>query len=194
MSSFPEIAYIMEKLEELSQEVADLKAHQREVASINISVAEKESAILGLAEQTKRAVEQFNVQGKKAYITHTVLKAEQLITGQLMWLEELLTEDPISTARFCLALSHEHRINLLKTLTEGEKTTSQLSDAVGLEGGPLYHHLKELINAKFVVLKERSVYKITPQGFDAMMTITALNRRNRYQQESKWEEGSSDES
>lgn len=191
--SSPEIKHIMEKLNELSQEIADLKANQAKVTHSNTLVAEKQSTFLGLAEQTMQAVEQLNVQGKKAYINHTILKADQLVIGQLIWLEELLTEDSISTARFCLALSHEHRVNLLKTLVCGEKTTSQLSDAVGLEGGPLYHHLKELISAKFVTQKERSVYMITQQGFDALMTITALNRRNTYQQESYWGEDHSDE-
>ena len=197
MSESKDLKYILDKIDELSLEVEKLKksgedseatiqSEERELA--NLLIEDKNKAFFMIASQLKEAILALGVADKDSYISHTILKDENKFETQISWLEVLLEDDSKSMAKFCLALSNEHRINILKSLAKGPKPSSEIAEYVGIEGGPLYHHLKELINARFVEQIKRSKYGITKEGFDAFLTIGAMNRRNTWEKNNYWRE------
>ena len=71
-------------------------------------------------------------------------------------------------------LANEYRVNILRALYEKSRTSKELSDITGLEGGQLYHHLRILIQNRFVVMGKRGEYSITVKGAAALMVLSAL--------------------
>lgn len=63
---------------------------------------------------------------------------------------------------------------ILKTLIDGSRTSSELTQATGLEGGQLYHHLKELALAEFIEQEQRGIYALTEKGRHALLTTLAM--------------------
>jgi len=76
--------------------------------------------------------------------------------------------------RILSSLANENRVKILLSLLKGPKTASELSKETGLEGGPLYHHLKELMLAGYIESPERGKYVLTPRGCMTIRAIAAL--------------------
>jgi len=72
------------------------------------------------------------------------------------------------------ALANEYRVKILRALYEKSRTSKELSDITGLEGGQLYHHLRILTQNRFVVVGRRGEYSITVKGATALMVLSAL--------------------
>jgi len=89
-------------------------------------------------------------------------------------IESLLKCSPKRIAKLLSPFSSEQRILILKTLIEGDRSSSELSQATGLEGGQLYHHLKELALAEYIEQKERRLYSLTEKGQMALLTVLAM--------------------
>jgi DNA-binding transcriptional ArsR family regulator len=68
------------------------------------------------------------------------------------------------TAAICEALAHEVRLSILQELFDGPKSTAQLLQAVSLDRGQLYHHLRDLFVHGFVAQPERGRYEATTHG------------------------------
>jgi len=77
-------------------------------------------------------------------------------------------------AKLLSPFSSEQRILILKTLIKGDRSSSELSRETGLEGGQLYHHLKELALAEYIELKERGIYTLTEKGRMVLLTVLAM--------------------
>jgi len=86
---------------------------------------------------------------------------------------EILRLHPKRIALFSEILSNEARVAILKTLCTGSKTARELSQITGLEGGQLYHHLRILLQNRFISAKKRGEYQITGNGLQALM-VTSL--------------------
>lgn len=89
-------------------------------------------------------------------------------------LESIAKCPPFKIAKLTSSLSSENRIRIMQSLLKGVKTASELSEETGLEGGQLYHHLKELIMAGYVQMVERGKYALTSSGCIAIRTISCL--------------------
>jgi DNA-binding HxlR family transcriptional regulator len=90
-------------------------------------------------------------------------------------IEDILKCSPRRVANLLSPFSNEQRILILKSLIEKkDRGSSELSQATGLEGGQLYHHLKELALAEYVEQKERGVYALTEKGKMALLTVLAM--------------------
>ena len=89
-------------------------------------------------------------------------------------IESILKCSPKRIANLLSPFSSEQRILILKTLIEGDKSSSELSQATELEGGQLYHHLKELALAEYIEQKERGIYALTEKGQMALLTVLAM--------------------
>jgi len=89
-------------------------------------------------------------------------------------LESMMTCSPKRIASLLSPFSSEQRISILKTLVKGDKSSSELSQATGLEGGQLYHHLKELALAEYMEQRERGIYTLTEKGQMALLTVMAM--------------------
>jgi len=101
--------------------------------------------------------------------------------GKLAWsyhsgygVEDVLKCPPRRVASLLSPFSNEQRILILKALIEGDKGSSELSQATRLEGGQLYHHLKELALAEYIEQKERGVYALADKGRMALLTVLAM--------------------
>ena len=88
--------------------------------------------------------------------------------------ESILRCSPKRVAKLLSPFSSEQRILILKTLIKGDRSSSELSRETGLEGGQLYHHLKELALAEYIEPKERGIYSLTEKGQMALLTVLAM--------------------
>jgi len=94
------------------------------------------------------------------------------------WMDAPLNIPPKEITKFLSAFSSEQRISILRTLHQGllnGKTVSELVAETDLEGGQLYHHLKELERAGYVETKnERGRYFISVMGHIALLTVSHM--------------------
>jgi Mn-dependent DtxR family transcriptional regulator len=77
---------------------------------------------------------------------------------------------------FVTPFTSDQRLKLMKALIEERngKTSSQLSKEMGLDSGPLYHHLRELSSAGFIKKEQRGRYKLSIKGTIALLTISHM--------------------
>lgn len=75
--------------------------------------------------------------------------------------ESLLENDWAEQAHALAALGHPARLNLLRHILNGARTTSELTDALG-DGtsGQLHHHLRQLIATGWVRQAGRGLYEV----------------------------------
>jgi len=90
-------------------------------------------------------------------------------------IESILKCSPKRIANLLSPFSNEQRVLILKTLVEGDRSSSELSQMTSLEGGQLYHHLKELALAEYIEQKERGIYALTEKGQMALLTVLAMS-------------------
>lgn len=172
------------QLQNLAREVDDLK---RRLDAISPTPHAEESAPSGHAgpgepEAAQSAVllrplmMRWQAEEKSPILLHAVQKDGH--TGlQITSQSRLDEESPAAAARLAAVLGNEQRLRLMQILAAGEKTSSELAANLGLKGGPLYHHLKELAAMHLVEQQARNRYLLTEAGYDAWMTIRALHRR-----------------
>ena len=89
-------------------------------------------------------------------------------------LEDVLKTPPSRVVDALSPLTSENRVRILLSLLKGAKTASELVKETGLEGGPLYHHLKELVLAGYVESPGRGRYTLTSKGCIAIRVAAAL--------------------
>lgn len=73
-------------------------------------------------------------------------------------------------------LASEARLKILRALAEGERSAAEIGAAAGVEGGPLYHHLSELQEGRFVAQPGRGRYAMTRRGRDLYFQVALLVR------------------
>lgn len=74
---------------------------------------------------------------------------------------EAFEVDADALARVFAALASPVRIQLLRRVLEGPRTSQELQLLPGVGGvGQLYHHLKELLAAGLLIQRKRSLYEI----------------------------------
>lgn len=81
----------------------------------------------------------------------------------------------------CSAFSSKIRVSIVRSLAKEQASSGELSERLALQGGHLHHHLKELIRTGFVKKDNSGNYHLTDHGYDAFLTLGALNRRLRYE-------------
>ena len=71
-------------------------------------------------------------------------------------------------------VSNISRVLILRALYSGPKSSKELSEITGLEGGQLYHHLRLLIQRRMIGVKKRGVYYLTGSGLITLLIISSL--------------------
>ena len=89
-------------------------------------------------------------------------------------LEEVVRCPPRRIVGAMGVFSNENRVRILQALLSGARTSSELARETGLEGGQLYHHLRELMLAGYVEAVERGKYALTPKGCIAIRVAAAV--------------------
>lgn len=74
-------------------------------------------------------------------------------------------------------LSHQNRLHLLKFLTTGSKTYSEISDHLQIKGGGFAHHATPLLKMKCIEKIGRGTYTITELGWEVLLTILSASTR-----------------
>ncbi|MGH7912697.1 MAG: ArsR/SmtB family transcription factor [Candidatus Dormibacteraceae bacterium] len=108
--------------------------------------------------------------------------------GAAMWQEEhlipaLLEREWAGAAPTLAALAHPVRLEIIRRLIAGDRTTAQLSAIPGLgTSGQLYHHLRELQGAGLVVQQRRNDYAVaTDRAVQCLILIAAAQSPARVQ-------------
>lgn len=69
------------------------------------------------------------------------------------------------------------RFQIVKSLTTGTRTFSEISQLTGLKGGNLLFHIKKLTESGMILQRhERGDYIITDKGYKTIVAIAELNR------------------
>ena len=88
-------------------------------------------------------------------------------------IDKLLSEDLDLSALFDL-LANPIRVHLLKFLTFGSKTYSEISKHLKLRGGGFAHHATPLLRMKCIEKESRGRYNITERGWELLVSILSL--------------------
>lgn len=80
---------------------------------------------------------------------------------------------PAKVERMLAPLAHESRIAIMQALRESPLTATALSEATGLRGGNLYHHLRDLLNS-YYVRDTAAGYALSDLGRQLLITLTAI--------------------
>lgn len=84
----------------------------------------------------------------------------------------VLAQDWSEQAVALTALGHAVRLQMLHAVLNGTTTASALVETLGLgTSGQVYHHLKELTSAGWLVSSKRGVYEIPAARIVPLLTI-----------------------
>ena len=98
--------------------------------------------------------------------------------GDWVWQEThpvsaLLDRDWSAVSASLAALGHPLRLALLRAALEGPQAASVLGEQVGLSGGQLYHHLRELQAAGWLHAHARGPYRVPGERVIPLLTVLA---------------------
>jgi DNA-binding transcriptional ArsR family regulator len=97
--------------------------------------------------------------------------------GHYRWQVSLSTENVLQqrwseASDVLAALAHPVRLELLKMILQGKRTTQELTDLEGLgTTGQLYHHLKELQAAGWIKAESRGTYQVVAERVIPLLAI-----------------------
>jgi DNA-binding HxlR family transcriptional regulator len=98
-----------------------------------------------------------------------------------LWTSLVCWDNPTGAGRnwrgiagVCQALGSEARLGILRELEQGQRTTAELTTAVGVDRGQLHHHLKELLVQGLVEQPARGHYAVTDRGEHAFLLSCLL--------------------
>jgi DNA-binding transcriptional ArsR family regulator len=87
----------------------------------------------------------------------------------------LLQLEAEGIARVIAAMGSPQRILLLRALLQGQHSSQQLQEAMGVtSAGQLYHHLKELLAAGIIEQRGRNNYRLDPRKIVPFLTLLAV--------------------
>ncbi len=164
-----EIEELRKKIESIARELEELKREIREKKKRE----EREVKLhdpRGITEALEKELEKVEEGG--LFVHAGVIKRKGVCDrwNQDFSLKEALAVHPRRLSKFISPLSSEQRVSILKILLrERPCPVSKIAEETGMEGGELYHHLKELLRHQYINLVERGVYSITPKGEIALI-------------------------
>lgn len=167
-----DIEELRKKLERISKELEEIKKRIEQKKANMISM----ESIDVITELLASLIEEKDDGG--AFIHAGVIKEKGSIIdywSHTFTDEEVYSIDPKSIVELIAPLTSEQRINILRTLLRHRQTNmTQISKETGLEGGELYHHLKELLRRGFIKSVRRGVYTITMKGEISLIMVSGL--------------------
>ncbi len=79
----------------------------------------------------------------------------------------------VKAERMLAPLAHEGRVAMMQRLFEKPRTAGELTRETGLRGGGLYHHLRELQHAGYV-MQEDGLYRLTRLGCQLLVSLLCM--------------------
>lgn len=161
------------KLERLAQQVVELnkkveKLTEKESATELIPSTVEDLSIPPDVQQALRALSS-ELKGKAEEVAIGLSCLVHGKNGSCLWYEKSAMDKWLScpenvVVHFLSPFSNEQRISLMKALFLGTKTANELKKTIGLTDGQLYHHLKDLALAGYLLKEERNSYSLTTEG------------------------------
>ena len=167
---------VEKKLLELEKRISSLERELRELKS---KVVETKVSLTkpSLIDSIKKELSKYSDEYKEGFIliANLITINERKSRWELVSSpSEALKLHPKRVALFSEILSNEARVAILKALCTGSKTARELSQITGLEGGQLYHHLRILLQNRFISAKRRGEYQITGNGLQVLMVLSLM--------------------
>jgi len=181
-----EIAELSRTLDELKQKISDLESQVQEIREKPSRVTVRESEEEWV-EEIEGIVEKWFARVKHPVIV-SACRGEELLEGHRKskpwsWVNggsiEDLTQLPTDKVMFLLSpFSSDQRLKILLLLEKYPKSSTDLTNALGFQGGQLYHHLDELMKAKYIEKVYKGKYCLTSLGrwglYNALLTAKIL--------------------
>lgn len=167
-----EIDELRKRVELLTKEVEELKKL--------VYGKPKESFPIDASRGIGKAVSRFlEDSGKESiFVCAGVIKEDGKVKDSWSFdysLDEVFEVHPSRIVRLLSPLTSEQRIKILRIILRNRPVSmSKLSEETGLEGGELYHHLRELMRRDFIRLIKRGTYVITPKGEIALIVASGM--------------------
>ncbi|WP_217178879.1 helix-turn-helix transcriptional regulator [Streptomyces sp. AC495_CC817] len=172
----PESANTIERrLDDLEREVARLSALAEEAPAAASSVAERspgaaaDDPLWFVTELQRRAPGAVMMAG-----------AVETPAGPISWqcglyAEQLLSQDWSELARPLEALGHPARLEIARQVLRGTHTTAELLQLEHLaSSGKLYHHLRQLVAAGWLVSPRRGHYEVPGARVVPLLVLTMI--------------------
>ena len=84
----------------------------------------------------------------------------------------------VEPQRHPVALGHPVRLLLLRQVLSGAGTVAELQERVELgTSGQLYHHLRQLVGARWLQVAARGRYAVPPERVVPLLVVLAAARR-----------------
>lgn len=112
--------------------------------------------------------------GEQATVQHALVEEVFARPGMRPKARILDRVQPEALAQLSSGLAHADRIRIAKAILAGAGSHRELSKAVALQTGPLYHHLRELERAGIVGKASRNLYVLTDTGRLVLFVTTML--------------------
>ena len=167
-----EIEELRRRVEEIAREVEEIKRVVYKKVEKKVFIHDPYGVSKAL-EESLREVEEGS-----AFVCAGVIKKGDEIHDSWNFnftLKEVVETHPRRIVNIVSPLTNEKRIDILRLiLKERTVSMSKLSEKTGMEGGELYHHLKELIRNGFIKLVRRGTYTLTTKGEIALIIVSGL--------------------
>jgi len=73
-------------------------------------------------------------------------------------------------------LSNKQRLQIIKSMANGTRTFSSLSELTGLRGGNLLFHIQKLLDCGIIIQRhERGDYMLTEKGYSLLVALSEIN-------------------
>jgi DNA-binding transcriptional ArsR family regulator len=86
--------------------------------------------------------------------------------------EDLIETDWSDTSSALAALGHPVRLELLRAVLGGVRSTAELAESLG-STGQLHHHLKQLVATGWLAQRGRGTYEVPPTRVVPLLVIVA---------------------
>lgn len=167
-----EIEELKKKIEKLAKEVEELKKTVCGKPRKELSIHDPH----GVSKALEKSLE--GVEEGSAFVCAGIIKKGKEIHDNWNFdfsLEEVFEIHPRRIVNLISPLTSEQRINILRIILKKRTVSmSQLSKETGLEGGELYHHLRELLRRGYIKLVKRGTYTITIKGEIALIIASGI--------------------
>lgn len=178
MSPSPSVADVLRRIEALEQRVASLAPAAAESTDSAAALTDVLFRLRRMAAEDSPALPP--IAGFDRIRDRVLVSAWAGPAGSVMQVTSLgqivAEEADEGIAGLAEAAAHPIRVRILKLLAAAERSAKEIGETVGLEGGPLYHHLRAMIAAGLIAQPERSRYAVREGGVGLLSCLGGLHR------------------
>lgn len=166
---------ILERLERLERAVFKEDIHKED--SVNADFMDLMGKVINLIMPFREDYKEKDWLVFQAILPGEGSRADAHLTSFFTLCEEEKDED---VARLCGVLASKQRISIMKEVALNSHSSGELAETMGMAGGHLHHHLRDLLSLGLIKKDDEGRYSATHFGINAYMTAAALHRRLSY--------------